>query len=179
MAIRKVARMGHPVLRQKARTLTVEEIRSPEVSRLISDMVETLHEYGGIGLAAPQIHESVRLALVEIPEGSVRYPEGAGITQPLAVFINPEIQVLDKEEQGFWEGCLSVPDLRGLVQRPKKIEVCYLDAEGKGHTLVAEGFLSTVLQHEFDHLDGVLYIDRLRDTTRLAFVEEYQRYFQD
>ena len=175
MAILKVARMGHPVLRQKARDLTPEEIRSPEVAALIGDMVETMHEYGGIGLAAPQVHRSLRLALIELGEDSDRYPDLGSL--PLSVFINPKIQVLDETEQGFWEGCLSVPELRGLVHRPRKIKVSYVDRGGKAQSLEAEGFLATVFQHEFDHLDGALYLDRLKDRTKLAFMDEYRKYW--
>lgn len=175
MAIRKVARMGHPVLRKKARELTAEEIRSPETKRLIQDMIETMHEYGGIGIAAPQIHESLRVSLIEVPEEGTRYPGAEA--QSLTVFINPKLTVVDEEEQGFWEGCLSVPDLRGLVYRPRKVQVDYLDLEGNPRSVVAEGFLATVFQHEFDHLDGVLYVDRLKDTKKLAFIDEYQKYW--
>lgn len=175
MAILKVARMGHPVLRQKARDLTPEEIRSPEIQRLIADMVETMHEYSGIGLAAPQVHQSIQLAIIEFDEGSSRYPDMGG--QPLNVYINPKITVLDSKEQGFWEGCLSVPELRGLVHRPRKIRVDYLDREAKPRSIEADGFLATVFQHELDHLAGRLFVDRMKDMTKLAFLQEYERYW--
>jgi peptide deformylase len=174
MAILKVARMGHPVLRQKAREVQRKEIGSPELERLIEDMIETMKEYTGIGLAAPQVHHSIRLALIEIDEENPRYPEAGA--QPLGVYINPKLTVLEDKEQAFWEGCLSVPELRGLVHRPRKILVEYLDRKGKPRELEAEGFLATVFQHEFDHLDGVLYVDRIKDPTKLAFLEEYRRY---
>jgi peptide deformylase len=174
MAIRKVARMGHPVLRQVARDLTPAEIRSPAIRSLIQDMVETMHEYGGIGLAAPQVHESVQLAIIELGEESERYPNRG--KQPLSVFINPIITVLDATEQGFWEGCLSVPELRGLVHRPRKIRVDYLDLDAKPQTIEAEGFLATVFQHELDHLAGKLFVQRMKDLSKLSFIEEYQRY---
>lgn len=173
MAIRKVARMGHPVLRKVARELTTKEIRSEETRRLIQDMIETMREYGGIGIAAPQVHESVQVALIEIPED----PDDAEEGQRLTVFINPKIKVLDSTGQAFWEGCLSVPELRGLVVRPRKVEVSYLDREGNPKTIVGEGFLATVLQHELDHLQGVLFVDRIQDTKKLAFLDEYQKYF--
>src|SRR3990167_3032759 len=152
MAIRKVARMGNPVLRQKARDLTPGEIQNPEVQRLIDDMVETMREYDGVGLAAPQVHEPVRISVVEFEGG-----------QGLTVYINPRVTVLDPTEEGLWEGCLSVPGLKGWVTRPGKIRVEYLDRDAKPVTITAEGFLATVLQHEFDHLDGVLYVDRIKD----------------
>lgn len=170
MAIRKVARMGHPILRQKARELTAEEIRSPEIAALLADMVATMRDYGGIGLAAPQIHESLQIAVIGMGDDE---NEGAGPE----VFFNPVVTVLDSEEQGFWEGCLSVPDLRGLVFRPRRVRVDYLDRDAKPRSLEAEGFRATVFQHELDHLAGILYVDRIEDTTRFAFVEEYQRYW--
>ncbi len=177
MAIRKVARLGHPVLREKTREVSREEISSPEMRRLVRDMVETMHEYGGVGLAAPQVHESIRLAIIEFDGDDERYQhpdkdEG----QPLLVIWNARVKVLDATPSGFWEGCLSVPGLRGYVERPSKIEVSYLDERGKPKTIVAEGFLATVFQHELDHLDGVVYVDKITDKTKLAFSEEYARY---
>lgn len=175
MSILKVARMGHPVLREKARELTPAEIRSPEIQGLIEDMIETMHEYGGIGIAAPQVHRPLQLALVELDEDNERYSGHEG--QPLGVYINPKITVLDAKEQAFWEGCLSVPELRGLVHRPRKIRVDFLDREGKARSIEAEDFLATVFQHELDHLAGKLFVDRVLDTTKLAFLTEYQRYW--
>jgi peptide deformylase len=168
MSILKVARLGHPVLREKARDLTQEELASPEIKRLIADMIETMAEYGGIGLAAPQVHHPIRLALIDLQE-----EEGSTLT----VVINPKMTVLDAETQGFWEGCLSVPEMRGLVYRPRKVQIDFVDLSGKPRQLVAEGFLATVYQHELDHLDGVLYVDKLHDTRKFAFMEEYQRYW--
>jgi len=175
MSILKVARMGHPVLREKARELSAKEIQSPRIKRLIRDMVDTMHEYSGIGLAAPQVHESIQLAVLEFEEESERYPDMG--KQPLLVVINPKIKVLDEAKQGYWEGCLSIPEIRGLVHRPRKIRVDYTDEKGKTRKIEAEGFLATVFQHELDHLAGSLFIDRIRDTTKLAFIEEYQRYW--
>lgn len=169
--------MGHPVLRKIGKTLTSTEIKSEEIQRLIADMHETMIEYEGIGLAAPQVHESLQLAIIEFADDSERYP-GMG-AQGLTVFINPKITVLDTTEQGFWEGCLSVPELRGLVFRPRKVQVEYLDEKAKPQKIVAEGFLATVIQHELDHLQGTLFVDRLKNApgqTPIAFVEEYQRY---
>jgi len=177
MAIRKVARLGHPVLRQKTRELTSEEIHSPEIQRLIQDLRDTQAEYGGIGIAAPQIHESVRVAIIEFDGTNVRYRDTG--SQPLTVFINAKVTVLDSHEQTYWEGCLSVPGLRGQVSRPRKIRVDYLDETGSERSLVAEGFLATAFQHELDHLDGVLFVDRVMTApglTALSFTEEYQRF---
>lgn len=186
MSIRKVARMGNPVLREVARELSLKEIQSEWFDRLLEDMVDTMEEYGGIGLAAPQIHESVSVAIIDFEEGNPRYAEkpqasdGDGLrAMPLSVFINPKITVLDKTEQGFWEGCLSVPEIRGLVYRPRKIRVDYIDREGKKQSLVAEDFLATVFQHELDHLAGTLFVDRIRyepGKSPIAFTEEYAKY---
>jgi peptide deformylase len=174
MAIRKIIRMGHPVLREPAAPLAREAIATEATLRLVADMIDTLHDYGGIGLAAPQIGESVRLAIVEVPESGTRY--GDVPAMPLTVFVNPVITVLDPATKGFWEGCLSVPGLRGFVERPQRIRVDYLDLAGQEQSLELAGFLATVFQHEFDHLDGRLYVDRLMDTRLLAFEEEFTRY---
>jgi peptide deformylase len=174
MAIRKVARMGHPVLRQPTRELTPEEIRSPQTRALVRDMIETMHEYGGVGLAAPQIHEPLRLAVLEVDAESARYPDQG--EQPLLVVFNARVTVLDEARFGFWEGCLSVPGLRGYVERPRKVRVDYLDEQAQPRSIEAEDFIATVFQHELDHLDGVLYVDKVTDPSKLAFMEEYQRY---
>jgi peptide deformylase len=174
MAVRKIIRMGHPTLRQIARPLTAAEIGSDVVGRLVQDMIDTLHDYGGIGLAAPQVNESIRLAIVELPGGTSRYGELPHI--PLTVFINPEIEVLDPASAGYWEGCLSVPGLRGFVERPQEIRVTAVNLHNKPMAMTFSGFPATVFQHEFDHLDGKLYIDRLSDPGRLVFEEEFERY---
>ncbi len=175
MAILKVARMGNPVLRKKAAELSAAELRSPEIQRLIDDMIETMHEYDGIGLAAPQVHVPIQLAVIEFEGDNERYP-GMG-DQPLGIYVNPRITVLDSQEQAYWEGCLSVPELRGLVHRPRKIRVDYLDRKGKARSIEAEGFLATVFQHELDHLAGKLFIDRMKDMSKLSFLLEYQRFW--
>jgi peptide deformylase len=177
MAIRRVLNMGHPVLRQVARPLQPDEIGSAEITRLIVDMVDTLHDYGGIGLAAPQIGESLRLAIIEIEGGPTRYGELEAI--PLSVFINPVITVIDPLAAGYWEGCLSVPGLRGFVERPQHVKVQYLSETGELKVLDLRGFAATVFQHEFDHLDGKLFIDRLADTRKLAFEKEYEQFGLD
>ena len=175
MSILKVARLGHPVLRQVARKLSVTEIRSSEIARLTQDMVDTMHEYGGIGLAAPQVHHSVQLAIIEMTVEQQRYPGQK--EQPLSIFFNPEILVLDPTEQAHWEGCLSLPDLRGLVHRPRRVEVRYQDSTGEAHSFIAEEFLATVVQHEFDHLNGKLFVDRMKDMTQFSFIDEYRKYW--
>ena len=174
MAIRKVARLGHPVLRQRTRELSPSEIRTAAAARLVEDMIETMHEYGGVGLAAPQVHESVRLAVLEFDQDNERYDVAKA--QPLLVVFNAHVTVLDATPFGFWEGCLSVPGMRGFVERPRKVQIDYLDQDAQPQRIVAENFLATVFQHELDHLDGVLYVDRIADKTKFAFNEEFSRY---
>jgi peptide deformylase len=171
MAIRKIARMGAPVLRKKARELSPAEITSPETKRLIQDMFETLEDYEGIGLAAPQVFESIAFAIVHYPQNE----------EPKLIF-NPRISILDETLQGYWEGCLSIPELRGFVERPRKVKIDYLDESAKARSITVEGFPATVFQHELDHLFGILYVDRIKTspgTTLLSFTEEYARYHLD
>lgn len=176
MAIRKIARLGHPVLRQRAREIPSELIASPDVQQLIDDMQETMREYEGVGLAAPQVHESVRLLVT-----ADIYDPGADNKLLLEgkVLINPEITFLTQAEEAYWEGCLSVPDLRGTVARPREITVKAYDRNGRECEFRAEGFAATVIQHEFDHLDGIVFLDRMRDLKSLSFIKEFERYVAD
>ena len=174
MAVRKIIRMGHPALRRPARPVAAADIGSDAMHRLVADMIDTLHDYGGIGLAAPQINEGIRLAIVEIPDGPTRYGDLGG--RPLTICVNPEIEIVDAETAGYWEGCLSVPGLRGYVERPQHIRVHFTNLKGGRETIAADGFLATVFQHEFDHLDGKLYVDHIADPRKLVFEEEYARY---
>lgn len=174
MAIRKILRMGHPILRQVALPVAPERIGTDWMRDLIVDMTETLHDYGGIGLAAPQIGESLRLAIIEIPGGLSRYGEIPPM--PLTVFVNPRIEILDATAAGYWEGCLSIPGLRGFVERPQRVSVAYTRLDGAAEEFELSGFLATVFQHEFDHLDGKLYIDRIKDPQLLGFDEEFERF---
>lgn len=174
MAVREIIRMGHPTLRMRSRPLTDAEIGSPDITRLVDDMIDTLHLAGGIGLAAPQVDEPIRLAIIEIAGEGSRY--GDIPPMPLTVFVNPEIEILDHARAGYWEGCLSVPGLRGFVQRPQHVRVRARDLHNQPLELELRGFLATVFQHEFDHLDGRLYIDRMDDPTQLVFEEEFERY---
>jgi peptide deformylase len=169
MSILKVSRMGHPVLRQKTRAVDKHEIRTPEFQKLIDDMIETMEEYSGIGLAAPQVHESRRLFV------AVLDPEGRGEGEPVAL-INPEVTVLSSDLIEGWEGCLSIPDIRGLVPRSPHIRVSALTREAKRVEIEARDFPARVIQHETDHLDGVLFFDRMRSFESLAFLDEYSRY---
>ncbi len=174
MSVRKIIQMGHPTLHQVARPIDLADISTAEFRLLLNDMIDTLHDYGGVGLAAPQINEPVRLAIIKLPGGPSRYGELPSF--PLTVFINPEVSVEDPTPSGVWEGCLSVPGLRGYVERPSGIRVSATNTEGERVTMKFEGFLATVLQHEFDHLEGKLYLERVTDMKKLMFEQEYLRH---
>ncbi len=171
--IQPICRMGNPVLREVARDVALDEINSDKFSRLIADLRDSMKHYGGIGIAAPQIGVSLKVCVIELLSLN-RY--GQEINLPFTVFVNPVIEILSPESRGYWEGCLSVPGLRGFVERPQLIKVNYLDETGKEQTLQAEGFLATVVQHELDHLFGKLYIDRIKDPTLLTYQEEYDQF---
>ncbi len=174
MAILKVARLGHPVLRQIAASLTIGDIRSAPIQRLIDDMIETMKEYSGVGLAADQVHESKQIAVLEVADNP-RYPEKPSV--PLTVLINPQITSLSEETEEDWEGCLSIPDLRGRVPRCKSIHVQALDRDGRELSFRADGFHARVIQHEWDHLNGRVYLDRMRDFSTLTFLAEFARFW--
>jgi peptide deformylase len=186
MAILKVARMGHPVLRAKARPLEAAEIRSAEVQQLIDDMFETMAEYQGVGLAAPQIHESVRLFVAGLParagegghdEDQNKDEEDDRDEMPLIALINPEITPVGREVSEDWEGCLSIPDIRGRVPRARQIVAKGYDRNGKRVEIKASGFSARVIQHETDHLNGVLFFDRMKSFETLTFLDEFGRYW--
>ncbi len=168
--------MGNPILRKKTAQVSKDFLLSDEFTQLLTDLHESMKHYGGIGIAAPQVGIDRQVAIIELM-GFNRY--GEEVNLPLTAFINPKISFLTEETQGFWEGCLSVPGLRGFVERPKKIKVIYLDPNGKEQELIAEGFLATVLQHELDHLDGVLYVDRVKDPKLLSYQEEFEEFIQE
>jgi peptide deformylase len=172
--ILKVARIGHPVIRRAARDLTRDELRSANLQRLIDDMVDTIHEYDGVGLAAPQVHLALRLAVIEVAGTDPRSVEAV----PLIVLINPRLTPLGKETVDGWEGCLSIPELRGVVPRFRRLRLTALDRQGKPFTLEAEDFLARVIQHECDHLDGGVYLDRMPDLRTLSFLDEFERFAQ-
>jgi peptide deformylase len=177
MAILKVARLGHPVLRQKAAAIPRDQIQSPEVQQLIDDMFETMEEYGGIGLAAPQIHQGVRLFVAGVRHVDVVSPMTEDTEMPFITVINPEVVPVTKEIVSDWEGCLSIPDIRGQVPRPDGIRLRALDRTGQKYELVATGLPARVIQHENDHLDGVIFFDRMKSLETLAFMDEFRRYW--
>lgn len=176
MAIKKVIRMGHPTLRLRARELTPAEITSKETKELVNDMRQTMAHESGIGIAAPQINVSVQAAIIHLPSESDRYGELENSGE--YVIFNPKWEVLDPTGQSFWEGCLSVPGLRGLVERPRKIKLTYLDQDAQAQELVVEDFLATVFQHELDHLFGTLYVDHVKDPKLLMFQEEFEEFYE-
>jgi peptide deformylase len=169
MSILKVARMGHPVLRTRARELDPTEVRTAVFQKLIDDMIDTMAEYEGIGLAAPQVHEGVRLFVAGI--------EGKGEDLKVVPFINPVITPIGEETVEDWEGCLSIPDIRGKVPRAREVVIKALDRRGKPFELALKNYPARVVQHETDHLDGVLFFDRMREFATLTFLDEFQRYW--
>jgi peptide deformylase len=174
MSILKVTRLGHPVLRKVTETVSQSELQSPALQKFIDDMIETMKEYDGVGLAADQVHESKQIAVLEVADNP-RYPEKPQV--PLTVLVNPTITPLSKDIEEDWEGCLSIPDLRGMVPRYKSVRVQALDREGKEIDFVANEFHARVIQHEFDHLNGKVYLDRMRDFSTLTFLQEFARYW--
>jgi len=174
MAILKVARLGHPVLRQQAERVGPADIQSVHVQRLIDDMIETMHEYDGAGLAANQVHVPRQIAVIEVAKNP-RYPDAPEI--PLTVLINPVVTPTSEEIEEGWEGCLSVPDMRGVVPRYTAVRLECLDRQGKPVDLVAKDFFARVIQHETDHLNGIVYVDRIRDMRTLSHIAEWQRHW--
>lgn len=174
MAIHKIARMGHPVLLQRA--APVPDIQAPEVQRLIDDMIETMQDANGAGLAAPQVHVPLRLVIFFAPPE--RAPEDVDEEErfdheaPLTILANPEIEILTEERELGWEGCLSVPGLRGLVPRFTALRYRGIGRDGAPVERLARGFHARVVQHECDHLDGVLYPQRMDDLSELIFESE-------
>jgi peptide deformylase len=175
MAVLKVALLGDPVLRKKAVPVTSSMLKSPGFRRLVTNMAATMKEYDGAGLAGPQVRESLRVVVVGF-EANPRYPDAPDF--PLRVMVNPVVRPLPGPRVGFWEGCLSVPGLRGLVRRPGRVRVAYTAMDGRRRSFVAEGFGAVAVQHEVDHLDGRVYVDRLASSRHLAFDREYSRYIE-
>ena len=173
MAILKVARLGHPVLRQIAEPVSPEAIAAPEIQRLIDDMLETMDEYDGAGLAAPQVHVSRRIVIYGVHHNP-RYPDAEEV--PLTVLVNPKITPATNQIEEDWEGCLSVPEMRGRVPRHTKVKVEAYGRDGKPMRFTADGFHARVVQHECDHLDGTVYLDRMRSLESLSFLPEFQKY---
>ena len=170
--ILKVARIGHPVVRTAAREVPGEVLASPDFQQLVDDMVDTMHEYDGVGLAGPQVHVGLRVAVLEVPASDER----ARAAVPLTVLVNPVVMPIGEEKEQAWEGCLSIPDLRGVVPRWKRLRLEALDRQGRPYTVEAEGFFARVIQHECDHLDGGVYLDRMEGVRSLSFLREFERF---
>jgi len=183
MSILKVARLGHPVLRARAKPLEPADIKSPRVQQLIDDMFETMQEYQGVGLAAPQVHESLRLFVAGFPPrprdevDEDDEEEGEDERVPLMAIINPEIAIIGNDTADDWEGCLSIPEIRGRVTRAREINVKAYDRRGRRIELNARGFTARVIQHETDHLDGVLFFDRMESLETLTYLDEFSKYW--
>jgi len=189
MSILKVARMGHPVLRARAKPLDAAAIKSPRVQQLIDDMLETMNEYQGVGLAAPQVHVSLRLFVAgfaphppgeDEDEDDAEHDDGEDDEDshvPQMVLINPEIAIVGHDTVDDWEGCLSIPEIRGRVTRARDIKVRAFDRNARRVEITARGFTARVIQHETDHLDGVLFLDRMESFETLTFLEEFGRYW--
>ena len=169
MSILKIARMGHPALRTPARPLDLFEIQSASIQKLIDDLFETMKEHQGIGLAAPQVHEGLRVFVAGVDDRDDPMPRIA--------LINPEVTQLGRTIEEDWEGCLSIPDIRGRVPRAQEIRVVAVDRDGKSVSMTATGLPARVIQHETDHLDGILFLDRMKSIDSLTFFDEYRRYW--
>jgi peptide deformylase len=170
MSILKVARIGHPVIRAAAKPVPREAFRDPLFQKLVDDMRETMYEYEGVGLAGPQVHEGWRIAVIEVPTDDDR----SRAEVPFLVLVNPVVTPLGDERETAWEGCLSVPDLRGVVPRFKRLRLEAQDRQGKSYSLEAADFFARVIQHECDHLDGNVYLDRMADMRTLSFIKEFE-----
>lgn len=170
MAILKVASLGNPILRIPAEP--VKNVQAPDIQRLIDDMIETMQEYHGVGLAAPQVHRSLQIVTIE-----AEHDTGAPAPASPTILINPRIVPVTERLEEDWEGCLSVPDLRGKVPRHTEVEVQAHDRRGKPLKFTASDFFARVIQHECDHLIGAVFLDRMKSLETLTFLEEYGRYW--
>lgn len=174
--ILKVSRLGHPVIRTPSQAVAKETIASPAMQRFIDDMIETMREYDGVGLAAPQVHVAQQIAVIEVTQNR-RYPGEGPI--PLTVLINPKIHQMSKKQLVDWEGCLSVDGFRGQVPRAESLEVEAYNRKGEKVRFQAHGFFARVIQHECDHLIGKVFLDRMPDLKTLTHLQEFVRYWQD
>ncbi len=174
MSILKVAALGNPVLRTVAQELPPAQIASAGLQKFIDDMIDTMKEYDGVGLAAVQVHEPLQIVVLEVADNP-RYPDKPRV--PLSVLINPRITPASQEMEEDWEGCLSIFDLRGKVPRYKHVQVQAQDRQGRDLDFVASGFHARVIQHEWDHLNGKVFLDRMTDLSTLAYTREFARFW--
>ena len=173
MSVRDIVTVGHPVLRERARDVTAEELATADTQRFIDDLIETMRHANGAGLAANQVGVPVRIAAIEVGDNP-RYPYKPRI--PLTVVVNPIIEPIDEELVEINEGCLSVPNLRGSVMRYVNVRVRYLDRDGESHDETKRGLTAGTFQHECDHLDGVLFLDRVTDPRTFTTWEQFERF---
>lgn len=173
MTLLKIAQIGHPVLRERAREVSEDELRSGDVQRFIDDLVETMRDANGAGLAANQVHAPIRICAIEVKDNP-RYPYKPNI--PLTILVNPVLEPLSEATFENYEGCLSVPDLRGVVRRYAELRVRALDRDGAPIDAVVRGITAGTYQHECDHLDGTLFVDRVEDPATLSTLKEFQRH---
>lgn len=176
MSLLKIAQIGHPVLRQTARTLTEEELASSEIQSFIDNLVETMRDANGAGLAATQVYNPVQICAIEVKDNP-RYPYKPNI--PLTVMVNPVITILSEETFENFEGCLSVPNLRGRVMRSAEIRVGFLDRDGQPHEREVRGITAGTYQHEVDHLFGKIFVDHVFDSKSLCTWTEFERHHRD
>ena len=175
MAVAEVIKMGNPILRKVSEEVGLEKILSIEIRSLIDDLIDTMHHYEGAGIAAPQIGILKRVFVMELRSGNSRYPNHEPFE--LLAVVDPEIEPIDNEEVDSWEGCLSIPDIRGKLKRKKQVLLKGYDRDGKPLSKKLEGFAAVVAQHELDHLNGKLFIDQMESMESLTFWEEYQKYW--
>ncbi len=176
MSILKVTRLGHPVIRTPSEAIPKESIPSASMQRFIDDMIETMREYDGVGLAAPQVHVAKQVALIEV-DANRRYPGEGPI--PLTVLINPRILTMSKKQLEDWEGCLSIDELRGRVPRAESLDVEAYNRKGEKIKFHAQGFFARIIQHECDHLAGKVFLDRMPNLSTLTHLREFVRYWQE
>jgi len=176
LTLRRIAQIGHPILREKARNVTREELSTPLIQSLIDDMIETMREASGAGLAANQVHTPLQVCVMEVGDNP-RYPYKPKL--PLTVLVNPHIVPIGDETFASYEGCLSVPDLRGVVERYVEVRLRAWDREGNDVDQVIKGLTAGTYQHEIDHLDGKLFVDRVTDPTTLCTWAHFKRYHEE
>ena len=176
MALLKIARLGNPKIRHGAKLVSLDELQSPDIQKFIQDLVDTMRDANGVGIAAPQVHVSKQVIAVEVSPNNPRYPNQSAV--PLIVLVNPKIVEYVQEMENGWEGCLSVPDLRGQVPRWTRVRVQALDRYGQEVEFDARGFYARVIQHEVDHLQGQFFLDRLSDLRTLTYLQEYEQYWK-
>jgi peptide deformylase len=172
----KIAQIGHPVLRQRAREVSRDELASPEIQRFIDDLVETMHDANGAGLAAIQVYQPIRIAAIEVLNNA-RYPYKPNI--PLTILVNPVLTPLTEETFDNFEGCLSVPNLRGVVPRFAEVRVTAWTRDGEPFDKTIRGLTAGTFQHECDHLDGVIFLDRVKDPLTLCTWAEFDRFHKE